>query len=681
MPLVDKLQALSRNLWWCWDADARALWQSIDDWRWARTNNNPVALLADTPASRFEELGANETFGRQLDAVWERFQEYRQTPGWCAEGAPGLRGKLVGYFSMEFGLHQALHLYSGGLGVLAGDHMKSASDLGIPMVGVSLLYHSGYFRQFMDEYRQVPAYPRADFDRLPIRRAQTNGSPLTIAIPYGAGAIEADVWLMDVGRNMLVLLDTDLDANPPEHRALTSQLYGGDQETRIAQEVLLGIGGVRALRALGLKPDVFHLNEGHCAFVTLQLIAEHLAAGGSKSTALAHVRSQCVFTTHTPVPAGHDRFHWELVDQALGPWRAHLGLKEGSLMDLGRVRRGDVDESMCMTVLALRSSQACNGVSKLHGEISRDMWKEMWPGAAAEDVPIGHITNGVHPTTWMAPQAQRMFDEHCPGWREAPWDPTIWAPAADIGDEVLWSLRADLRRELVSTIGRRTGRRLDPDALTIGFARRFATYKRGNLVFSDVERLEALLDQGAQLVFAGKAHPKDLPAQKVLADVVRMSDRRRFRHRVVFLEDYDIALGGLLTRGSDLWLNNPRRPREASGTSGQKVVLNGGLNLSILDGWWPEGFDGTNGFAIGDERHFDSVEAQDAFDLEALYTALETEVLPEWCARDVHGRPAAWLERVRRCILTCAPLFTSHRMVRDYALTMYAPACTEPGAP
>ena len=459
--------------------------------------------------------------------------------------------------------------------------------------------------------------------------------------------------------------------NSEHDRAITSSLYGGGSQMRIEQEIVLGLGGVRALQALGRHPRVYHLNEGHCAFVVLQLAADAIQAGRATTLddAVALIRPSCVFTTHTPVPAGHDRFEAPLVEEALGPWRDSLGIDAATLMNLGRVRRDDVHESLCMTVVALRGAAAANGVSELHGHVSREMWRELYPGAAVAEVPIGHVTNGVHPLFWMAPEARALFDRRLPGWRDRVWDPEVWRGVDAIGDDELLALRAALRGRLIDVIRQRTRADFHPDRLTIGFARRFAPYKRGWLVFSQPERLKALLDQGVQLVFSGKAHPRDEAGKAIVSEVVRFAEREGFRDQVVLLEDYDMYLGRVLTAGCDVWLNNPRRPQEASGTSGQKVCLNGGLNLSVLDGWWPEAYDGTNGWAIGKAEHGDNEAVQDLSDAESLYAALEQEVLPTW--RD----QARWLGRVRACIRSCAPAFSSHRMVRDYVLQYYAPPC------
>lgn len=657
------LAPLARDLWWCWDDDMPNLWRRVDPWRWERNRHNPVALLADVPRSRWAELAEEEDFSEAVQAALARWHAYREA------GLDGSQPR-VAYLSMEYGLHESVRIYSGGLGVLAGDHLKSASDLRTNLVAVGLLYRSGYFRQVLDDGEQLAAYPQAAWERLPVERVHgEDGSPLRIEVPIAEDLVRTAIWRLAVGRVSLYLLDTDLPGAPAHHAELTAQLYGGDGWMRIRQEILLGIGGLRALTALGEDIDVVHMNEGHCAFAVLE---RALGRGPSLPEAVANTRGELVFTTHTPVPAGHDRFGADMVATALSRWCRETGTEAQAVVDLGRVRPGDARESLCMTVVALRGAHKSNGVAALHGHTSRAMWHGLWPDRAVDEVPIGHITNGVHPIFWTAVPMRRLFDAHLPGWRDRPWEAGLWAQAMDIPDEALWAVRRQLRSTLLAEVVRRGGPRMDPDALTIGFARRFAPYKRGDLVLSDPERLADFLESTpAQLVFSGKAHPRDERGKQIVRNVLRFAARRRFRDRIAFVEDYDIALGRLLTAGADVWLNNPRRPQEASGTSGQKVVLNGGLNLSVLDGWWPEGFDGTNGWAIGDDRVRPDDPESDGRDAEALYALLSGEVAREWATREGSGLPAAWLHRAKRSIATCAPLFTSHRMVRDYSTDLY----------
>ena len=628
------LERLAQNLWWSWDVEATALFESLDPQLWEAVNHNPVALLQEV------DLPTDPAFAAHVQDIWARFEAYlADDQTWAHLNRPNLG--CVAYLSMEFGVHESVRIYSGGLGVLAGDHVRSASDLGIDLVGVGLLYRHGYFRQLIDDGRQVAAYPDALFDRLPLRRVGL------VQLMDGCSAV---VWELRVGRVRLLLLDTDHEGNAPHHREITRQLYGGDSGMRIRQELVLGIGGIRALQCVGIEPDVLHLNEGHCAFAPMELVRQRVGAGQNLDVAEAEVKAMTVFTTHTPVPAGHDRFDWRLVGPALESWRKSVGWGDGILMDRGRLVPRDLEEPLNMTILALNCSRQANGVSELHGRVSR----RMFPGR-----DIGHVTNGVHPLFWMAHDMQELLDRRLPGWREHLLDADFWSGVSALTDRDLTGVRGRLRARLAERAG------LDPEGLVVGFARRFAPYKRANLLFSDPARLSRLCDAGLQVVFSGKAHPRDGSGQALIAEVLRWSRSRPFRGRVVFLEDYDIALGRLLTSGADVWLNNPRRPREASGTSGQKVVLNGGLNLSVLDGWWPEAYDGTNGWAVGQPRHYSSTEEQDAADAEDLYRVLEEQVLPEWGT-------AAWLQRVRRSMETGVVAFNTHRMVGDYASKIYS---------
>jgi alpha-glucan phosphorylase-like protein len=666
MTIRDRLRALAGNLWWCWDPEATALFAGLHPERWEEVHHNPLALveeLQDAALAPCEPL---------LAAVEARLEAYlASTDTWATRTAPGLVAP-VAYFSMEFALHESLPIYSGGLGVLAGDHMKSASDLGIPFVGIGLLYREGYFKQVIAHGRQVVAYPPVPLEHTPLRKLD-----VVVDVPHGHHTYKATVWELRVGRARLLLLDSDIEGNPAEHRELSQQLYGGDESTRIAQEVLLGIGGVRALRALGIQPGVFHMNEGHCAFLVLERWREERVGSRNDDEAFAKAKASCVFTTHTPVAAGHDRFRWELVQDTLRGMREDMALPPGSFMDLGRVRTGDINETLCMTVLALRGSRSANGVSALHGVVSREMWKDLFPRVPLAEVPIGHVTNGVHAPSWMHPRVQALLDRATKGTPGERWRDGAPLSVANVSDEELWSLRSELRADIVRYARATAGRDwLDPDRLTIGFARRFAPYKRGNLLFTDPDRLARLVcgERPLQLLFAGKAHPRDAAGQGLIRDVLRWTRDERFRGRVVFLPDYDMALGRRLVQGVDVWLNNPRRPREASGTSGMKVPLNLGINLSILDGWWPEAYDGTNGWAIGDEADYAIPEEQDAADAESLYQLLEQQVVPEFYDRDAGGVPRAWVRRMRRSLETCYRAFHTDRMVAEYAARYYLTA-------
>ena len=646
--MLKALTQLANDLWWTTQPEAERLWAELDPDRWSESHNNPIVMLAECDLSL-----APPGWAERAEELLTRWRTAQASP--LIEGAP-----RVAYFSMEFGLHESLPIYSGGLGMLAGDHLRSASDIGLPLVAVGLFYHEGYFKQLLHDGRQVAAYTPNLPEQLALEPVvDATGRRLTVYVPHGNHYYPARAWSVRIGRVTLYLLDTDFEGNAVEHRVLTRQLYGGNQETRLAQEVLLGIGGVRLLSALGVQPDVLHLNEGHAAFALLELWAQGLDAGLDREVAWRAARARCVFTTHTPVEAGHDRFPFEVVKNALRGYRESLSLPQGSFMDRGRVRPGDIHETLCMTVLAMRGSRSTNAVSALHGEVSRVMWRDL-------NLPIKHVTNGVHPTAWLAIETVTLFDEHLPGWRGALEDRDFWAGAEKIPADALVATRDARRRRLVREARRRLGREVLADEnLTIGFARRFAPYKRGNLLFTDPDRLHALLDQGVQIIFAGKAHPQDIHGQGILADVVRWTRNPRFRRHIIFLPDYDAALGRLLTACSDVWLNTPRRPREASGTSGQKAALNGNPNCSVLDGWWPEAFDGKNGWAIGDGREYAHVEDQDRTDALSLYETLEQRVLPAFRSTETWGRIMG------HTLATCYPVFNTNRMVRDYLEQIY----------
>jgi starch phosphorylase len=697
--LHDRLWALARNLRWTWHPEVAGLFRDLDPIRWRQLAHNPIALLAECPAARLEQRVNELVLRSQINNAYRRLQEYLHADEtWGATHAGVLRVRPVAYFSAEFGLHESIPIYSGGLGVLAGDHIKSASDLDVPLVGVGLYYAQGYFLQRLDRdgWQREESRP-ADMRQLPLEPALgPDGAPLSIQVETRDGRIAARIWKMHVGRSTLLLLDSDVDGNHPEDRELTAHLYGGDQRVRIRQELLLGVGGVQALRALGICPGVYHLNEGHSAFATLEVVRERMAAEGiDLAAALRQVAAQTVFTTHTPVPAGHDRFSAELIEEHLAPLRRALGLSAEQLMGLGRVRPGDRGEPFCLTVLALKLSRRANAVSALHGRVSRGMWSVLWPGRSEEEVPIGHVTNGVHVLSWLAPAMHDLYDRHLgPGWEQRSSQPAVWAGIARVEDGELWETHQVLKGRLLDFVRRRAARQCERrgesaevieqarralrlDALTIGFARRFATYKRSTLILRMMERLFRLLgdpERPVQLVFAGKAHPRDEPGKQLLREVARLTADPAFAGQVAFVEDYDIDVGRHLVQGVDVWLNTPRRPLEASGTSGQKVVLNGGLNLSVLDGWWAEAYDGSNGFAIGRGEAHVNPEVQDARDADALYRALEQEVIPLYYERDSDGLPRAWIARMKRGIRTLGWRFNSDRMVMDYVRHCYLPA-------
>jgi len=697
--LHDRILALARNLWWTWHPEVVNFFRELDPIRWRQLEHNPIPLLSEFSIERLEQRVNELVLRSQIDYAYRRLQEYwHSEKTWGATHAGVLRVRPVAYFSAEFGLHESLPIYSGGLGVLAGDHIKSASDLGIPLVGVGLFYSQGYFLQRLDrEGWQREESLTVDVKQLSLEPAiQQDGSELHIKIETRGGTIAARVWQLAVGRNLLLLLDSNVEGNRPEDRELTAHLYGGDGRVRIRQELLLGVGGMRALRALNIFPGVFHLNEGHSAFVGLEVIRERMAAEGlGFEEALRRVASQTVFTTHTPIPAGHDSFNTELIEEHLGPLRDALGLSQERLMGLGRVEPHNWSEPFCMTVLALKMSRQANAVSALHGRVSRAMWSALWPDRTEEEVAIGHITNGVHVLSWLAPQMHELYERHLgPDWELRSGDPQAWAGIDNVDDGELWETHQVLKGRLLDFVRRRSAvqcerrgeapeaveaarQALSLDALTIGFARRFATYKRSTLIFHDLERLARLINNpilAIQFVFAGKAHPRDDAGKQLLQRIARLTHDSRFAGRLVFVEDYDINVARHLVQGVDVWLNTPRRPQEASGTSGQKVVLNGGLNLSILDGWWAEAYDGRNGFAIGQGETHSSPQVEDLRDAEALYSTLEHQVIPLYYNRDYDGLPRAWIARMKRGIRTLGWRFNADRMVMDYVQRCYLPA-------
>jgi starch phosphorylase len=698
-PLQERLWALARNLWWSWDHNSASLFLDLNPARWSELNHNPVALLSEIPLATLESRAAELMLHSRVNYAYRRLLEYGEADRtWGARHAGVLRPHPVAYFSAEFGLHESLPVYSGGLGVLAGDHIKSASDLDIPLVGIGLFYGQGYFRQRLDlDGWQREEYLETDTSHLPMEVAiGKDRRPVVVEIETRSGRLRAKVWRVKVGRRDLFLLDSDVEGNAPEDRELTSRLYGGDLRIRIRQELLLGVGGLRALRALGISPGVFHLNEGHSAFAVLEAIRMRMEDEGiGFDVAVPRVAREVVFTTHTPVPAGHDRFNAALVEEHIGPLREALGLSNETLLGLGRENPNNGDELFCMTVLALRLSRRANAVSALHAEVSRAMWTGLFRDKLEDDVPIGHITNGVHVPSWLAPQMFRLYDRHLgTNWHQRSSEAKIWLGIDNVDDGELWETHLNLKSQLIEFVRRRAfeqaarrgesrdtlirlERVLSPDALTIGFARRFATYKRANLILKDIERLASMVNdpnRPVQFVFAGKAHPLDEPGKKVLQQIAELMRDPQFRDKFVFVEDYDINVGRHFVQGVDVWLNNPRRPLEASGTSGQKVVLNGGLNLSILDGWWAEAYDGLNGFAIGTGRTHSNVDVHDARDGEDLLRTLREEVIPLYYQRDRDGLPRGWIKRMKRTIRTLGWRFNADRMVMDYTLQCYVPA-------
>ena len=697
--LYDKCMALARNLWWSWHPEVTNLFRELDPIRWRQLDHNPIALLAEFTPERLEARAAELVLYSRINQAYRRLKEYLAAGNtWSDVNAGVLGSKPVVYFSAEFGIHESVPIYSGGLGVLSGDHIKSASGLGIPLVAVGLFYDQGYFKQQLDiDGYQHEEYLQSRVEVLPVEPAiGADGKPVLVQVDTRSGPIYAQVWKMAVGRVSLYLLDCNVEGNSPEDRKLTSRLYGGDTRTRIRQEIVLGIGGVRAIRALGIVPGAYHLNEGHSVFATLEAVRGRMDRDGYPlDDAMRRVSRQTVFTTHTPVPAGHDRFDNALMEEHLGPMRDALGLSHDQLMGLGRVDPANHAEPFCMTVLGLKMSRRANAVSALHGHVSRRMWNGLWPGRVEEEVPIGHITNGVHVPSWLSWQMLQLYDRIFPAnWFRRMGEPDVWQKIYDCDPGELWETHYALKNLLLQFVRRRVSRQcrrrgecdeavelartvLDPNILTIGFARRFATYKRADLVLNDLDRLFALIsdrDRPIQIIFAGKAHPADEPGKALIRKIANLRHDPRTSGRIVFVEDYDINVCRHLIQGVDVWLNNPRRPLEASGTSGQKVVYNGGLNCSILDGWWAEAYDGRNGFAIGRGETHANDAITDRRDYEALYRVLEGEVIPLFYERDADGLPRRWIRMMKNSISSLAWRFSSHRMVMDYARACYVPA-------
>lgn len=711
--LVAGVHKVSRNLWWTWSQEAQEIFQELSPRGWQNLYHNAVAILHEVSDYELRVRLQDPHFAERVSEVLRLFEAYMNDKAtWAHEHAQPLRANPVAYFSAEFGFHETLPIAAGGLGILAGDHAKSASDLGIGFVGISLFYREGYFQQAIDANNwQTEYYTLLNPKNLPIEPVLNDkGEPLVCRVDIGMNQVAFQAWRANVGRAVVYLLDANRPENEQHFRDLTQRVYGGDSTTRIMQEMLLGIGGVRLLRTLGVQPSVFHMNEGHAAFLTLELIREKMAAGRSLPEALSQTKEECIFTTHTPVEAGHDRFSPDLMDYAMHRFRTQIPAPFGELMKLGRVNPQNLQESFCMTVLALKLSRAANAVSELHGRVSRHMWHCLYPDKPVEQVPIGHITNGIHLLGWMKGTVRRFwrrklaassadavpagFRSPAPDWAAQINSPDFWQRVADhdfISDEELWALRFKLRRELIEFARRRLliqGQRLahgdfiafdqllNPDALTVGFARRFATYKRAPLIFQQLENVVRLArdkDRPIQFIFAGKAHPRDDDGKRYIQHVIHLSKYSDLQGHLVFIENYDVHVARQMVSGCDVWLNTPRRPLEASGTSGMKAGCQGCLNFSILDGWWREGYDGTNGFAIGEDSHADSVEAQDRADSANLYKVLTQEVIPLFYQRDAQGIPRQWIQRIRRAMVTLVPQFTTMRMVREYTEKYYLP--------
>jgi len=696
---INRLSELTYNLWWVWNPDAQVLFSQIDKALWERVYHNPVVFLRQVERSRLNAVTFDRYFLDFYDRVFRNFDHYIHAENtWYRKTYPDLIRSTIAYFSFEFGLHESLPVYAGGLGILSGDHLKEASDLGLPMVAVGFLYTQGYFSQKITEDGWQEAHNLyLKFDELAlIPLTQEDGRPVMVSVDLPGRQVKARIWLARVGRVPLYLLDSNIEENSPADRQLTARLYSSDLELRISQEIILGIGGVRALRALGYDPSVWHMNEGHSAFLVLERIREMVSQGMSFEEACRKVYSTDVFTTHTPVPAGNDEFPLWLTDKYFSNFWPELKLSRDQFNDLARNTQSWGGETFSMPVLALRLSAHRNAVSELHGQVARHMWQFLWPDRRVDEVPITHITNGVHTGTWLARRMRVLYERYLGAdWYEHIDDPELWRQIENVPDAELWTVRRHLKRKLMAYCRERArmqwlsgtvhpvqvvaaGTLLDPYMLTIGFARRFATYKRANLILRDTERLLNILNQPnkpVQIIFAGKSHPADEPGKLLIQEVYRMVKNASNGGRLVFLEDYDMNIARYLVQGVDVWLNTPRRPNEASGTSGQKAALNGILNFSVLDGWWREGYNGLNGWAIGNDADMTDPNQQDETDAESLYDTLENEIIPlYYSGRSADNLPGDWIARIKESIRTLAPQFSMRRMLKEYVNQLYVPA-------
>ncbi len=695
---IEGLKRLANNLKWTWDLSTIELFRRLDSDLWETTNHNPVKMLGVISQRELEHASQDDGFLAHYDAVCkslDNYLAYKST--WYQRISPKRTNILVAYFSAEFGLNECLSIFAGGLGILAGDHLKSASDLGVPLVGVGLLYQQGYFRQYLNEAGwQQEVYEDNDFYNLPLTlERKLDGSPATISVNYPGRVVIARIWRAQVGRVPLYLLDTNVSVNQPEDRDITDQLYGGDNEMRLKQEILLGIGGYKALETLGLRPTIYHMNEGHSAFLSLERVLRLMQENQiSFWQAFEAASAGMVFTTHTPVAAGHDYFSPGLMDRYFSDYYRLLGISRYDFLALGRLNPNNDAESFCMTTLALRMASYSNGVSRLHGKVSREMWKGLWQNFPIDELPITHVTNGVHIDSWISRDMEQLFARYLGAkWREDPEDQLGWQRVERIPAEELWRsherrrerLVAFSRRRLAAQLTRRgsspamvrmADEALNPDALTIGFARRFATYKRATLIFHDPDRLFKILsnpDRPVQLIIAGKAHPKDDPGKELIRKIVQFANQDRFRRKIIFIEDYDMTVARYMIQGCDIWLNTPLRPQEASGTSGMKAAANGVLNVSTLDGWWDEAYNSAVGWAIGRAEVYQDAAYQEQVEAEALYTLLENEIVPVFYERGSDGLPRRWIQMMKTSIQTLSPFFNTHRMVGEYTQRFYIP--------
>ncbi len=698
---IEKLGEISNNLWWAWNTEFLRLFQKIDMDLWEQCSKNPIKFLKQVSQDRLEKVSKDIAFLKEYDKVTENFENYMNSKNtWFSNKYPGNKKDLIAYFSAEYGLDETIPIYSGGLGILSGDHLKSASDLGIPLVGVGLLYKHGYFNQKINGYgQQETEYNSIDLYDLPINPVKDDkGDDLTIYVKFPKRRLYLKVWQINVGRVKLYLLDSDIPKNNEEDRDVTLKLYGGDQEMRIRQEIVLGMAGVSLLtKYLGLKPTVYHMNEGHSAFLNLEIIKNIIKEKQvSFEVAKDIASSKTVFTTHTPVPAGNDIFPIELVEKYFKDFWPRLGITREEFLKLGMKPGPDLDKGFNMGILALKIAGKKNGVSKLHGAVSRELFSEVWPNIAANESPIGYVTNGIHTCSWLAPKLKELYNKYLiPYWQDNIHHDYVWEKIKNIPDDKLWSAHVERKRKLINLVKENTTERLrrsgysyeeineivsklNPDALTIGFARRFATYKRATLIFKDIERMTQIMNNAGkpvQIIFAGKAHPADKEGQDLIKYIHEVSMMPQFKGKIFLLENYNIAMSRYLISGVDVWLNNPRRPMEASGTSGQKASVNGVINFSVLDGWWAEGYTQNNGWTIGTNAEYDSYEAQDMADSQSMYHTLEEKIIPTYYDRDKNGISKRWMEIMKNSIMTTGGKYSTSRMLVDYTNELYIPLC------
>ena len=698
---IEKLGDIANNLWWAWNTEFLKLFQKIDMDLWEQCNKNPVKFLRQVSQESLEKVTRDKNFLNEYDKIADNFEDYINSKNtWFNNKYPENKNDLIAYFSAEYGLDETIPIYSGGLGILSGDHLKAASDLGIPLVGVGLLYKNGYFNQRINGYgQQETEYTNIDLYDLPINPVKDEkGEDLTIYVKFPKRRLYLKVWQINVGRVKLYLLDSDIPKNNPEDRDVTLRLYGGDQEMRIRQEIVLGMAGVNLLtKYLGLKPTVYHMNEGHSAFLNLEIIKDIIAEKQvTFEVAKDIASSKTVFTTHTPVPAGNDIFPIDLVEKYFQNFWPRLGITREEFLKLGMKPGPDLDSGFNMGILALKIAGKKNGVSKLHGAVSRELFGDVWPNIAANESPIGYVTNGIHTCTWLAPKLKELYNKYLvPYWQDNMYQDSIWEKIKNIPDEKLWNVHIERKKKLLNLVKENTTERLrrsgysyesineivsklNPEALTIGFARRFATYKRATLIFKDLERITQIMnntDRPIQLIFAGKAHPADKEGQDLIKYIHEVSMMPQFKGKIFLLENYNIAMSRYLVSGVDVWLNNPRRPMEASGTSGQKASVNGVVNFSVLDGWWAEGYNQKNGWSIGTNKEYSSYEEQDRADSDSIYYTLENKIIPIYYDKDSNGISKSWMELMKNSIMSTGGKYSTARMLVDYTNQFYIPLC------